>query len=130
MRDRRPSRHVESQWVLRPALGRLAGLRRATHVLPLLPPESMTRVALVTGGGRGLGRAIALALAPAGCAVAVGARSRDAADAVAVEIRAMGVRGLAVVLDVTDPASIAAAVKTVGLELGPIDVLVNNAGIA
>src|SRR5262245_25248210 len=89
-----------------------------------------TRVALVTGGGRGLGRAIGRALATEGLAVAIGARSRDQIDAAAAELRASGRAALAVPLDVTDAASITAAVAAVTAELGPIDVLVNNAGIA
>src|SRR5215470_9612851 len=89
-----------------------------------------TRVALVTGGGRGLGRAIARTLAAEGLAVAVGARSRDQIDDTAAELRASGRAVLAVPLDVTDGASVTAAVADVTAELGPIDVLVNNAGIA
>ena len=87
----------------------------------------MSRVALVTGGGRGIGRAIALRLAADGLAVAVAARSRDQVEDTA---RAAGRRALALTLDVTDAASIAAAVARTVSELGPIDVLVNNAGIA
>jgi NAD(P)-dependent dehydrogenase (short-subunit alcohol dehydrogenase family) len=89
-----------------------------------------TRVALETGGGRGLGRAIARALGAEGLAVAVAARSQDQIDAAATELRAAGGRVLAVALDVTDPGSVAAAVAAVTADLGPIDVLVNNAGIA
>jgi NAD(P)-dependent dehydrogenase (short-subunit alcohol dehydrogenase family) len=87
----------------------------------------VSRVALVTGGGRGIGRAIALRLAADGLAVAVAARSRDQVDDTA---RAAGARALALMLDVTDAASIAAAVERTHRELGPVDVLVNNAGVA
>jgi NAD(P)-dependent dehydrogenase (short-subunit alcohol dehydrogenase family) len=86
-----------------------------------------SRVALVTGGGRGIGRAIALRLAADGLSVAVAARSRDQVDDTA---RAAGRRALPVLLDVTDATSIDAAVERTTRELGPIDVLVNNAGVA
>jgi NAD(P)-dependent dehydrogenase (short-subunit alcohol dehydrogenase family) len=87
----------------------------------------VSRVALVTGGGRGIGRAIALRLAADGLAVAVAARSRDQVDDTA---HAAGARALALTLDVTDAASIAAALERTTRELGPVDVLVNNAGVA
>src|SRR5206468_8319633 len=75
------------------------------------------RVALVTGGARGIGRAIALALAADGRRVAVG------------DLDVAGVEGaFAVPLDVTDSASVDRAVAAVEAELGPVDVLVNNAG--
>jgi 2-hydroxycyclohexanecarboxyl-CoA dehydrogenase len=81
------------------------------------------RVALVTGGARGIGRAIALALAADGRAVAIGDLLADEAEAVAREIGGHAVR-----LDVTDAGSVAAAVEDVERALGPVDVLVNNAG--
>jgi NAD(P)-dependent dehydrogenase (short-subunit alcohol dehydrogenase family) len=87
-------------------------------------------VAFVTGGGRGLGREIALALATRGLAVAVGARTVAQVEAVADAARARGARAHAVALDVTDPAAVRAAVTDVATTLGPVDVLVNNAGIA
>jgi 2-hydroxycyclohexanecarboxyl-CoA dehydrogenase len=84
-----------------------------------------TRVALVTGGARGIGRAIALELAAAGCAVAVGDLLVDEAEAVASEI---GRNAIAVPLDITDGAAVAAAVASIGERLGPVDIAVNNAG--
>ena len=90
----------------------------------------MTRVALVTGGGRGLGREIALALARAGCAIAVGARSRDEVERVAGEARDLGAMAAAVLLDVRDATSVHRALDEATAALGPVEVLVNNAGIA
>jgi 2-hydroxycyclohexanecarboxyl-CoA dehydrogenase len=86
------------------------------------------RVALVTGGARGIGRAIALALAADGRAVAVGDLLLDAAEETAAEARTAGAEAIAASLDVTDSASVAAAVDRVVGELGPVGVLVNNAG--
>jgi NAD(P)-dependent dehydrogenase (short-subunit alcohol dehydrogenase family) len=81
------------------------------------------RVAVVTGGNRGLGFAFARALAEAGARVAIAARDGERSARAADEL---GV--LAVPLDVTDPASVDAMVERVTTELGPVDVLVNNAG--
>ena len=81
------------------------------------------RVAVVTGGNRGLGFAFARALREAGAQVAIGARDDERSAEAAAEL---GV--LAVPLDVTDQASVDAMVETVAGELGPVDVLVNNAG--
>jgi len=88
------------------------------------------RVAMITGGGRGLGRAIALAVGRAGLSVAVAARTREQVEATAADVRAGGGVAAAVLLDVTDPASVGTAIARATAELGPIDVLVNNAGIA
>jgi NAD(P)-dependent dehydrogenase (short-subunit alcohol dehydrogenase family) len=88
------------------------------------------RVAVVTGGGRGIGRAIAMGLGRAGVAVAVGARTRGEIDAVVDEVRGAGGEAVAVLLDVTRAESVEAAVARAEAELGAIDVLVNNAGIA
>jgi 3-oxoacyl-[acyl-carrier protein] reductase len=85
--------------------------------------------ALVTGGGTGLGRAIAGRLASEGVVVAVNySRSRDEAEAVAAEIADAGGQALAVQGDVSEPADVDAMVAEVEKRLGPIDVLVANAG--
>ncbi len=88
------------------------------------------RVALVTGGGRGIGRAIALAFAREGAHVAVTARTGAELDAVAAEIRALGRKALAVSCDVGERAQVDDAVRRVSEGLGPVEILVNNAGIA
>jgi NAD(P)-dependent dehydrogenase (short-subunit alcohol dehydrogenase family) len=97
------------------------------------PLELMMRltnhVALVTGAGRGIGRAIAVGFAEEGASVAVLARSSDALDDVVATIESLGGRAIATVADVTDEASVASAVGRTIEELGPIDVLVNCAGI-
>lgn len=88
------------------------------------------RVALVTGGGRGIGRASALELAARGADVAVAARSLEEVESVAVEVRKLGVRAHALRLDVTSPESVREAVAATEKALGPVTILVNNAGIA
>jgi 3-oxoacyl-[acyl-carrier protein] reductase len=87
------------------------------------------RNAVVTGGSRGIGRAIALGLAEAGADVALTYRERrDEADAVVREIEKLGRRALALQMDVTRRPSVIAAAKD-ARALGPISILVNNAGI-
>jgi 3-oxoacyl-[acyl-carrier protein] reductase len=87
--------------------------------------DELSGVALVTGGGRGIGARIARELADAGMKVAVTSRSREQVEEVANEIG-----GLAVVADVSSPGDAEALVAEVERELGPIDLLVNNAGVA
>jgi len=88
------------------------------------------RRALITGGNRGLGRAFALALAEAGADVAIAARDAGRNAEVVAEIEARGRRGLAVEADITAPDDVRRLVAEVTAELGGIDVLVNNAGVA
>lgn len=88
------------------------------------------RVALVTGGSRGIGRAIAISLAEAGAAVAVNylQKAKEAADVVA-EIEKAGGRAMAVAADVSRADAVADMTAAVERKLGPVDVLVNNAGV-
>lgn len=89
------------------------------------------KIALVTGASRGIGRAAAVALGRAGCDVCVNYRSRAAdADAVATEIKGLGRRASPVQADVANSAGVNRLVRLCREQLGPIAVLVNNAGIA
>jgi 2-hydroxycyclohexanecarboxyl-CoA dehydrogenase len=86
------------------------------------------RTAFVTGGAQGIGKGIATTLGEHGFAVAVVDLNLEAAQATAAGITDAGGRAVAVQADVTDTASVQAAVKTVTDELGPVEVAVNNAG--
>jgi 3-oxoacyl-[acyl-carrier protein] reductase len=89
------------------------------------------RVALVTGASRGIGRAIALALARAGADVAVNYRDRERQAAEVVDgVRAAGRRAVAIGADVSSRQAVEAMVRQVEAELGAVDVLINNAGVA
>ena len=89
------------------------------------------RTALVTGGARGIGAAIVRALAEAGAAVAINYRERaDAANALAKHITGAGGKAMAIGADVSEAGAVAQMIERANAELGPIDVLVNNAGIA
>ena len=88
------------------------------------------KVAVVTGAGRGIGRAIAVELAKRGCAVAVNySRSEGPANEVVEEITAAGGEAFAVKADVSNAEEVKAMFKTVSEKLGPVNVLVCNAGV-
>jgi len=87
------------------------------------------KVVIVTGAGSGIGRATAVAFARDGATVAVADRSREKAQAVAAEIEANGRRAMAVPCDVSLAADCERAVRETETRLGPLEILVNNAGI-
>jgi len=87
------------------------------------------RVAAVTGGNGGIGRGIALGLARAGAAVAIFGRNAAKNAGVLAELEAIGSPAMAVAVDLTDRAALEPALRSVEAKLGPVDVLVNNAGI-
>jgi 3-oxoacyl-[acyl-carrier protein] reductase len=88
------------------------------------------RVALVTGSGRNIGRSTILKLAAEGASVVVNSRSNQGeADAVAAEARALGVKALSIVADVAKKDQVDRMLAKATSELGPIDILINNAAI-
>lgn len=101
-------------------------------VMPRVPPQPLLlgQKAIVTGASSGIGRAIALALAQAGADVAVNyVAGEEKAQQVCAEIRAFGVRAIAVRADVSDEAQVQAMFTATIREFGTVDVLVNNAGL-
>jgi 2-deoxy-D-gluconate 3-dehydrogenase len=87
------------------------------------------RVALVTGGNGGIGRSIALGFADAGASLAILGRNAEKNQKVLTELESRGARAIAIQSDITDPAQIRPAVARVEQELGPLGILVNNAGM-
>jgi NAD(P)-dependent dehydrogenase (short-subunit alcohol dehydrogenase family) len=87
------------------------------------------KVALVTGGNRGIGRAIAIGLAEAGASVAIAARDEQRNAQTVAELEKLGARAVEVKTDLAERNDILSMVRAVEGALGPIDVLVNNAGI-
>ena len=136
-RDHRPVRHPPRARARARRGGERArardDVRRVPHVgrpacwaaaYPRGMNDRLTGVALVTGGGRGIGASIARELADGGMRVAVSGRTRERVEAVAAETG-----GLPLVGDVSRRADVEEWVARVEAELGPIDLLVNNAGI-
>jgi meso-butanediol dehydrogenase / (S,S)-butanediol dehydrogenase / diacetyl reductase len=93
-------------------------------------PRLAGKTALITGAGTGIGRAIALAMAREGARIALAARRREPLESVAAEIVAAGGASLAVECDVTNRASVEAALANAVKRFGTVNVVVNNAGVA
>jgi len=87
------------------------------------------RVALITGSSAGIGRALAEGLAGAGATVVLNGRTRDTVEAAARSISAAGGQAHVSVFDVTDSAAVAAGVQAIEESIGPIEILINNAGM-
>jgi 2-deoxy-D-gluconate 3-dehydrogenase len=94
------------------------------------PFDLTGRVAVVTGGNRGIGRSIALGLAQAGASVAILARNEEKNKSVLAELEAIGRPAFSMSLDVSKREDLAGAMAKVEQEVGDIDILLNNAGIA
>lgn len=96
----------------------------------MIEQDFQNRTVLVTGGSRGIGRACCERLAQAGANVAINYRSRKSdAQETAKQVMATGAKAMIVQADVTDQNAVNAMIASVNSELGPIDMLVNNAGI-
>jgi 2-deoxy-D-gluconate 3-dehydrogenase len=93
------------------------------------PFDLKGRVAIVTGGNGGIGLGITRGLADAGADIAVVGRNEDKSNIAAADLRARGVKAIAVTTDVTDQTAVAEMAARVARDLGRIDILVNNAGI-
>lgn len=87
------------------------------------------RRVLITGGSRGIGFALARGMGTAGARVVINGRDEDRLDTAAAELRAAGIDVVTAAFDVTDPDAVTAAVDGIELDQGPIDALVNNAGL-
>lgn len=87
------------------------------------------RRALVTGSSQGIGFALAEGLAQHGAAVIVNGRSADKAEAAAERLRAAGYEAISAVFDVTDAQAVAKGIEAIERDVGPIDILINNAGM-
>jgi len=87
------------------------------------------RVAVITGASRGLGRQMGEALAEAGASVALVARDREKLDAVRQGIQGRGWRAAVFPADITEESEVAGLAREVARQLGPADILINNAGI-
>ncbi|MEM9202891.1 MAG: SDR family NAD(P)-dependent oxidoreductase [Actinomycetota bacterium] len=100
-----------------------------TERLSTLSRSVADKVVLITGAASGMGRATAFLFADEGAKVAVTDLGADSVSSVVERIRSVGGTALGVSLDVTDPTAIDAAVAEIHTALGPIDIVVNNAGV-
>ena len=103
------------------------GYRKGVAMQPS-PFSLEDRVAIVTGSGQGIGRAIALGMARAGAHLVIAERRQESAEAVAVEVRALGRKAISLPADVKQADQVEGMVSNTAKELGRIDVLVNNVG--
>lgn len=88
------------------------------------------KVAIITGAGKGIGRATAIALASEGVHTGLIARTKSDLEEVAKEVQALGVKAAIATADIADRTAVNAAVEKLKAALGPVDILINNAGIA
>lgn len=94
----------------------------------MLPPDTYTdQVVLVTGGGTGLGKAMAIEFGRLGAAVAIASRKPEHRESGVRALEAVGAEAIGVELDVRDEDAVAATFDQIDRQLGPVDVLVNNA---
>src|SRR6266550_4424350 len=119
---------------MNPVCDRSNRLYQCAHMIEASPMSDLfdvsKEVILVTGASQGLGRQFARVLSAHGAAVALAARQTAKLNSLEEEIRNKGGRAVAVQMDVTDTASIGKAFDGVEAALGPVSVLINNAGIA
>ena len=94
------------------------------------PFDLTGKIAIVTGGNGGIGLGMARGLARAGAGIVIAGRNKEKSAEAAREIEALGAKALAIAVDVTDKASVAAMVETTLTLLGKVDILINNAGMS
>ncbi len=92
--------------------------------------DATGKIALITGANKGIGKEIARQLGASGITVLIGARDAERGEQAASELRADGANAFAILIDITDEASIDAAASKIEADYGRLDILVNNAGIA
>src|SRR5262245_55311875 len=102
---------------------------RSHESVPAAALIASRRVAMVTGAARGIGRGIATALAADGWDLALVGRSVESLSQTTVELQATGVRTVAIAADVSRPTDVAQAVAAAESSLGPLDALINSAGV-